>query len=259
MKVSVSLLREFDFCSRAVYLKHVLKVNPKFTLDYAHALVGYAVRKELSLRQPRLLRKIKDGVHLEDLMVEEMENILFDLPVIYKRKLVDVDLEQLIPKLKREMKGELELMHNNLLSILKEYGFKRAVELLTPLKVEYHLKSESIGFSGVIDKIMEPLVPVKIKTGRVGGGVWGGDRLQLCAYGILLEEKFEQEIQSGFVEYTRVQEKRPVYFTENLRRKVLDARDTITEILSGHFPEICPHGNGRKCSACALKEECYKL
>jgi CRISPR-associated exonuclease Cas4 len=101
-------------------------------------------------------------------------------------------------------------------------------------------------------------VPVEIKTGVVSEFSWDGDRIQLCAYGMLLEEKFREKLPHGILEYTRVEERRPVLFTEKLRRQVIYARDAVLEILDGKNPGICPHGQPRKCEACALKDECYR-
>ena len=53
--------------------------------------------------------------------------------------------------------------------------------------------------------------------------------------------------------------KRPVMTTEQLMRRVINARDNIIEILGGRVPEICPHGSGKKCEACGFRERCYEI
>jgi CRISPR/Cas system-associated exonuclease Cas4 (RecB family) len=81
----------------------------------------------------------------------------------------------------------------------------------------------------------------------------------VCGYVLLCEEKFNQKIRYGYVEYTQICEKKPVLASEALRRKTLETRDKVLEIRNGLIPEICPHGSGRKCDACGLKEECYTV
>lgn len=85
--------------------------------------------------------------------------------------------------------------------------------------------------------------------------------MQTCAYAMLLEDKFQlkEPILFGFVEYTKAQEKRPVMTTEKLRRKVIEARDEIIDIFHGNIPEICPHGNGKKCQSCCYRGQCYEI
>jgi CRISPR/Cas system-associated exonuclease Cas4 (RecB family) len=259
MKVNVSTLNEFEFCPRKVYLQHVLKVAPEWTMAQAHSFIGYALRKELSMRKARLLKKVTKERCVDELVREEFACIIMDAPLIHREKLSGISIEALLPEIRREMEAELDLLSEKLEALVREHGIKRAIELLTPLKVEYALSSAASGLSGIVDKVVQPLAPVDIKTGSVGEGIWEGDRLQVCAYGMLLEEKFNQDVSCGFVEYARIQEQRPVVFTERLRRRVFETRDSVREILSGSLPEICPHGSGRKCEACGLKESCYRL
>jgi len=257
--VNVSGLRDFEFCPRAVYLKEFLKLTPELSPQQARGLVGHAIRKELSLRQSKLLKKIKHEDQLGLLLQSEFDCILDDLPYIYKEKLAGIELGKILGEIEEEINSEIGLISSKLAVLVKEQGLQQALKAVTPWKTEYPIRSEALNLTGIVDKIMQPLSPVEIKTGKVGESVWEGDRMQLCAYGMLLEEKFQQEILQGFVEYTRVQEQRQVLLTERLRRRVLDTRDKVTEILSGNLPEICPHGNGKKCDACSFKKECYTI
>jgi len=259
MKVNVSSLSELEFCPRSVYLRHVLELKPKLTPPLVRGLVGHAVRKELSLRQVRILKKAAGDSGLLSLVEEEFSRIAAEVPLIYREKLGGVAVEQVLHEIRCEIESEMKMLCSTLEALVEEHGVVSAVKLLTPWKVEYPLKSDAVGFSGVVDKVMPPLVPVEIKTGRVGEGVWEGDRLQLCAYGMLLEGEFGVEVPYGFVEYTRVQEQRPVLFTERLRRRVLEARECVVDILSGYVPEVCPHGSGRKCGSCGFSDVCYTI
>ena len=259
MNVNVSSLSECAFCQRKLYLRYVLNMTPELTTAHARSLVGHALRKELSMRTTRLLKRMKDEQQLDALVREEFAGVIADAPIIYREKLSGIPLGAFLPDVQREMEPELELFSSRLRSLVREHGADGALALVTPLKVEYAVSSATSGLSGIIDKVMRPLAPVEIKTGRAGEGVWEGDRLQACAYGMLLEEKFNQEVPYGFVEYAQIQEQRSVAFTERLRRRVVETRDDIREILSGSLPDICPHGSGRKCDACGLKEACYRL
>jgi CRISPR-associated protein Cas4 len=259
MKVNVSSLREYEFCPRAVYLKDILKLESETTPEQARGLVGHALRKELSLRQAKILKKIKDKEQLKTTMRDELENIIIEIPYIYKEKLKGVNIQELMPEIIVEIESEINTMQHRLENLIEQHGLKQALQQVTPSKVEYGMQSDTLGLTGIVDKIMQPLTPVEIKTGKTGDGVWEGDRLQLAAYAMLLEEKHSQQIQQGLVEYTRIQEQRPVQITEKLRRKVIQTRDQITEIRAGSIPEICPHGNGKKCDKCTLKNKCYKI
>ncbi|MDL5502059.1 MAG: Dna2/Cas4 domain-containing protein, partial [Candidatus Methanoperedens sp.] len=91
------------------------------------------------------------------------------------------------------------------------------------------LRSDKFGLSGSSDrllKINESLVPTIIKTGNMPeNGVWNSDRLQLTAYSILVEEKYNSIVEKGFVEYVRWGIVRQVVIKRHERRKVLQVMD----------------------------------
>jgi len=259
MIVNASDLNRFEFCPRLIYLTGVLGLKPEPTLEQMAGIVGHYVRKELSFRQSKVLGRIKSAKELRGVLHSELDSIVVDVPFIYREKW-NSDCDKILPQVKSEVEKELSLMEEKLKFLVEEVGLQEALKIVTPWKVEYDVKSPTLSLSGRVDKIMkeERLIPVELKTGQAGESVWEADRIQLCAYCMLLEDKFNENVPSGFVEYTRIQERRPVLATEKFRRKVVHTRDKVADILCGKIPDICPHGNGRKCEACSLKEECYK-
>ncbi len=263
MKIHVSSLNEYSFCPRCLYISHVLKIDPEPSRERSRGLVGHAVRKELSLRQAKLLEDIRDTDGIEILLLKELNSVLWDIPHIYKKMLQDIEIEDLIPEIRNEVVREIKTMNERLGIMIREIGIHDTLKRITPWRVEYSLESNRLGFSGRIDKVMkeDTYIPIEIKTGGVPESVWEGDRLQTCAYAMLLEEEFrlKKPIPFGYVEYTRVHERRPVMTTEQVRRRVINARDSIIGILDGKIPDICPHGSGRKCDACGYREKCYEI
>lgn len=263
MRVQVSSLNQYSFCPRVVYLSKILNLVPEFDPERTRGLISHAVRKELSIRQYRLLGRIKDIGELNTVLVLELDRILEDAPHIYVDLLGVIEYNRYIPVLRREILEEIKVMENKLEFIVEKRGLEGALSIVTPWRVEYTVRSSRLSLSGRIDKVMRDpgYMPVELKTGSVPDGVWEGDRLQACAYAMLLEDnlKLKEPIPFSFVEYTRVQEKRPVRTTEQLRRRVLETRDEIGYILDGNIPEICPHGSGRKCQSCGYKRQCYEI
>ena len=53
--------------------------------------------------------------------------------------------------------------------MIEEIGIKKALKIVTPWKVEYYIKSENLGITGRVDKIMleDTYVPIEIKTGKL--------------------------------------------------------------------------------------------
>ena len=261
MFINVSDLSRYIFCPRITYLSCVLKIKSEPSAEQEKGLLGHAIRKEFSLRQAKIIGKVKNVDEINDLLLKELEEILKDIQHIYTEKLEKISVEKILPEIKPELLGEIRLMKERVKATIEKFGIEESLKRVTPWKVEFSIRSEDMKFSGRIDKVMkeETYFPVEIKTGSPAEIIWEGDRLQTCAYAMLLEEKFGTRIPYGFVEYTRIQERRPVMTTEKLRREVLYTRDKIFEILNGKIPEICPHGSGKKCESCGFKEKCYEL
>ena len=264
MQINVSLLNAHDFCPRVIYLKEVMEIAPDASIRKTKGLIGHAARKELSLRQSKLLGRVSCASEIENCLFCELDNVLSDFPYIYKNLLEDndIDYEKLLAEIKSEMLPEIKIINEKLMLVVDELGIDKALEYVTPWKVEYFMKSENLKLSGRIDKVMKQnnnLIPVEIKTSSPPHSVWQGDRIQTCAYCLLLEDKFNGKISYGFVEYTKIHEQRPVMTTEQLRRTVINTSDNVIEILEGKVPEICPHGSGKKCEACDFRESCYEV
>lgn len=262
MTIHVSSLSKYEFCPRTIYLEKVEGIRPAPSIEKEKGLVGHAIRKELSLRQARVIKRISDAADIESFLLAEFDTIVSEAPHIYREKLDLLDYDKYMRELKPEITAEIKLLTKHLAALIDEIGLEKACAKLTPIKVEYTIRSESLGLSGRVDKIMmddENPIPVEIKTGKACERVWAGDRLQVCGYVLLTEEEFGKHIPYGYVEYTKISEKKPVLATEKLRRQVLETRDEINEILAGKIPEICPHGSGKKCETCGFKENCYKI
>jgi CRISPR-associated exonuclease Cas4 len=256
--ILASDLNRFIYCPRQVYLANVLGLEGVQTLEMGRGLVGHAVRRELSMRHRRLLERMRSAEDLDGLLRRELDAVLADIPFIFAEKW-SAGYGMFIPELKEEMLSEAKRLGDELSAMAEEMGFERALEYVTPWKTEYAIASEKLGLRGRIDKLMKApgFVPVEIKTGAVSELSWEGDRVQLCAYGMLLEDKFGKRVSHGFIEYTRVQERRPVLFTEKLRRQVIHIRDEVEEISAGKVPTVCPHGQPKKCESCSLSRICY--
>ncbi|MFZ3167014.1 MAG: CRISPR-associated protein Cas4 [Candidatus Methanoperedens sp.] len=170
---------------------------------------------------------------IQNFLNNELERISNEIRVIYRNELINID-DAAIAK-----------------SIMDIRPLIGTISLNLPVNSEFYsgefiqdepvLRSDKFGLSGSPDrllKINENLVPSIIKTGNMPeNGVWNSDRLQLTAYSILVEEKYNSIVEKGFVEYARWGMVRPVVIKRHERRKVLQVMDKIKKIQEGFMPE----------------------
>jgi CRISPR/Cas system-associated exonuclease Cas4 (RecB family) len=258
MKVAVSLLNAYSYCPRSVYLSEVLRLEPDSLAEMERGKFSQELRKRLLSKQTVLLGEAEDAGSVINALNEELDCAFDRLRRDYAR-LEDRTAEEV----KSEVAADLGAFFDRLEYIAEDLGFEKALRRLTPWKVDYGVSSDRLGLSGSIDKVMKDssYYPVEIKTCEPPESVWTGDRLQVCAYGMLLEEvlALKKKIPHGFVEYARILEMRPVMFTDSLRKNVNDTRNAVCALLAGDIPDICPHGNGRKCDSCGYAKKCYDI
>ena len=170
---------------------------------------------------------------MQTFLNNELERISNEIRVIYRNELGKVD-DETIAKSVTDIRPLIGTINSNLSQNSDFYSGEF-------IQDELVLRSDKFGLSGSSDrliKINEGLVPSIIKTGNMPeNGVWNGDRLQLTAYSILVEEKYNSIVEKGFVEYARWGMVRAVIVKRHERRKVLQVMDKIKKIQNGFMPE----------------------
>jgi CRISPR-associated exonuclease Cas4 len=163
----------------------------------------------------------------------ELERIANEIRVIYPNELKSVD-DKTLAKSIADISPLLDTISSNLSTNSDFY----MGEFVCDESILRSTKFELTGSPDRMVKINESFIPSIIKTGKMPeNGVWQGDRLQLTAYSILVEEKYSSIIEKGFVEYARWGIVRPVVIKRHERRKVLRVRERIKKIQDGFMPE----------------------
>ncbi len=218
-----------------------------YFLSKGHELVipGYAERilfKELALRYDSAFNNEDKLSFLSD----ELTHISAEIRLIYRSELVRVEEDALLNSVSN-VRSCLDAICSN----LGDFYSNKTYE------VEPILQSERFGLTGSPDKLIklnDEIIPSIIKTGGMPeNGVWQSDRLQLTAYAVLVEEKYNSVVGHGFVEYARFGKVREAKIKRSERRKVLQIRDRIKKIQEGFMPE---RPKDAPCEHCGFKEMC---
>ena len=242
--VRISEISLYLRCPRLVYFQAMGRlVWPEAESPTRHLLREMAL--SLSEFEP------DGGMDLEVWLREALERAESELPVICGEEINQHDLRAAAGKIRE---------------ILPETATKLSpkLSLLTPSEVEVDLRSDRLGLSGRLDRIVargakegakgRGLIPSMIKTGNPPEtGVWRSDRLRLTGYAMLLEDDLDQRVNLGIVEYLRAGEVREVEIRSSDRRRVLRIRDRVRLISGGKLPD---RPREAPCERCPVLESC---
>jgi CRISPR-associated exonuclease Cas4 len=191
------------------------------------------------------------GIDLEAWLRDNLERAESELPVIYGE---DINLHDL-----KAAAGEIR-------ETLPEMASKLLLKLnlITPSEVEVDLRSDRLGLSGRLDRIVSRAgdggpkgrvsIPSMIKTDNPPEtGVWRSDRLRLAGYAMLLEDDLDRRVDFGIVEYLRAGEVREVEIRTSDRRRVLRIRDRVRSINDGKRPD---RPREAPCERCPVLDVC---
>src|SRR3989338_2799739 len=268
MKISVTLLSSYLYCSRKLFLEKVLKLEepPK------ESLVMGSIRHEtydgINKKEEDIVVSITKRMGLEDiqgLYKREYLKILRKAVTSNKKRLEDVKIG-VLDAYKKSFPFIMEesvMRAANIYSFIEKnmvYG-KELWEKLTPkIMSELRVESDELKLKGIIDQVHvydNDYVPFELKTGRMPqDGVWPSHRIQIAAYSLLLQEKFNKQIKEGFVVYLDTNQKRHITINPHMTDEVKQLVNEVTALLeSKELPDFCDNEN--KCRKCGLKEKCY--
>ena len=190
-------------------------------------------------------------VDLEAWLRESLDRAESELPVIYGGDIASIGL-----------RAAAETIREILPEIAPKLLTK--LDLLTPSTVEVDLRSDRLGLSGRIDRIVsrgsgdgtigEISIPSIIKTDLPPEtGIWKSDRLRLAGYAILLEDELKRRVDLGIVEYPRAGEVREAEIRSSDRRRVLRIRDRVRLINGGKLPD---RPRDAPCDRCPVLDSC---
>lgn len=166
------------------------------------------------------------------IMNRELDRISNEIPVIYRNELGIMD-DETLAKSVTDVRSCVEVICSNLSSY---NGF-----FAGELSHNESLHSEKFGLTGSPDRMIrtnDELTPSIIKTGKMPlNGIWQSDRLQLTAYAVLIEEKYDIPVRRGYVEYARWGVVREAAIKRHERRSVLQILEKIKKIQNGIMPE----------------------
>lgn len=268
MLIRVSSISEYVYCPVKMYLSYTQDREIK-TPEMIAGKLSHEIRRGFQELIKQNLWSVKKDLGLDEISASLFENApsLIRNTIERRCKIEGIDfteVESVYEKLKDELKLESCIIALKIKNILRETG-KTGAEvvdmLFPPSLLEYPIEDRKLNLSGKVDKIeiIDGIYyPIEIKAGRFPiRGVWESDALQVAAYAVLIEQEFDTEVLVGFVDYLKINERRPVVVNSKLRGKLFDVLDDINAMFHDeHTPE--PTSNIKKCERCGYMEFCER-
>jgi len=121
------------------------------------------------------------------------------------------------------------------------------------------VQSERLGLRGTVDMVIwaqvggeEQVIPVDYKLTRIAGKHF---RLQLAAYGLLLEEQWGIPSKRGFLYFIEQRRAHEVRFNSRLREELLQTLDAMHRMIAGEQISA-PTAQRAKCLTCEFRRFC---
>ncbi len=266
--LSVTNLCSYLYCQRKLYLQKVLGLyepikEVTFKGSFRHELHDLASKAD-----EEIVKSINIKISLEEVKERYLlkyKGILRKVILKNKDLLRKFDLKEkdIFARNIPVIEEEAELRAGNVHKCMVEFGVvgDELWEKLTPkILSELRIEDIELGLRGIVDQIYQyegELVPIELKTGKAPReGVWPGHKIQIGAYALLLEGKFNEEIKEGFVHYLEAEQKRHIPINAFLRSEVKELVNKVQTLLNSvEIPGFC--GNDNKCKVCGLRDNCY--
>ena len=268
MKISVSMLSTYLYCPRKLFLQKILMVEEPPKESLVMGSIRHEVYDYINKAEEKLIKSITEKITYEELMAIYRENYVTKVrEIIIKNRArireVNLDIANVFKKTWPHIMSEAEERAANIFSFIEGnnvYGNELWENLTPKIISELKIESDTLQLKGIIDKIeiyTERYVPIELKTGKAPKeGLWPGHKIQIAAYALMLEEKYQKPVKEAFVHYLDSKEKRHIAINPFMKEEIISLVNEIQELLEKKsLPNFCQNRN--KCVNCGAKETCY--
>ena len=268
MKISVSLLSSYLYCSRKLFLEKVLLLEEPPKESLVMGTIRHETYDIINKKEEEIVISITKNMKLEDIQQLYKQNYLKILRKSIadnRKRLEEVSLNMLDAYKKSFpfIMEECSMRSLNIFNFIEAnnvFGEELWQRLTPKIISELRIESDELMLKGIIDQVHvydNEYVPFELKTGRTPqDGVWPSHRIQIAAYSLLLQEKFSKPIKEGFVFYLDTKEKRHIAINPFMRDEVKNIVGEVIALLENKkLPDFC--NNENKCTKCGLRQTCY--
>jgi len=263
MKISVSMLSTYLFCSRKLFLQQVLALKEPPKESTVLGSLRHEIYDFINQSEEKIVTTIKEKIQYDELIAKYKKfysRSLREKIIKNKSRIKEVNLD-IVDVFKRTwplILDEAETRAKNIFDFIQKYNVYglELWEKLTPKIIsEIRLDSNNLQLRGIVDKVEiyeDGYVPIELKTGKMPKqGMWPGHRIQIAAYAMLIEEKFKTNVKEAFVYYLDAKETRQISINPFMKEEIMNLVREVQELLkTQELPNYCKNKN--KCVNCGL-------
>jgi CRISPR-associated protein Cas4 len=266
--LSVSMLCSYDYCKRKLFLNYVLGIKEPYQKATSLGTIRHETYDQINKIEENLVKSItqkKTKEELIELYKSKYRGILSNIIRNNEIPLKELNLnlgdvfKQVWPLILDESETRASSLYDFII-MNNIYGEELWDRLIPKIQSETRIESEKLNLKGIIDQLeIYPLgiVPVDLKTGSMPKeGVWPSHKIQIAAYAMLAEEKYDKDIKEGFIHYLDHKERRHVSLNPFIKEEIKELIKKVENLLNKkelpHFVE-----NINKCTNCGLKDVCH--
>lgn len=265
--IAVSALPTYLFCPRKMYLQYVLEIKPIEVDRIVKGEIKHNVFDRINKAEEEIVKKITQENIMEAGSMYKQEYYKALMGTIEQKedtiRKVGINKMELLEETWARLVQDAELRAKNITEFAQQNNLfgKELWEGLKPKYLtELSMASTKLKLRGRIDRVEieeEKYIPIEIKTGNMPlNGIWFGDRIQLGAYILLLQQKYKAD--HGFLEYTECGVRKKLGMDTQLRDSVINIVEEVHDLIkSKNLPKKCD--NKRICEKCQMREGCSEI
>ncbi|MBI2541547.1 CRISPR-associated protein Cas4 [Candidatus Woesearchaeota archaeon] len=268
MKIPVSMLSSYLYCSRKLFLERVLMLEEPPKESLVLGSIRHETYDKINKKEEEIITSITGRMELSEIQALYRQRYLQMLRKSIannKKRLENANIGMMYAYKKSFsfIAEESEMRASHVFSFIEAndvFGRELWQKLTPKILSELRLDSSILRLKGVIDQVHvyeDDYVPFELKTGRTPqDGVWPSHRIQIAAYSLLLQEHFKKPVKEGFVVYLDTKEKRHIAINPFMEEEISQLVDEIAALLEKkELPDYCENKN--KCVKCGLRQTCY--
>lgn len=262
--INISSIRSHMYCPMKLYLQRHVDREENNNIQLNIELKKIKIdTQDLVQKNMRKLKKEMSLTEIEDTLSENISNYLESTFASIQNMSLGLTTDQIL-ETNNETYFSIKnyaLKAKQAMELLGKNGYAIVDMFFPNCMYSYHLKDTKLEVSGLCDKIEiidGKYYPISVKHSTPPiKGVWDQDAIDLAATAILIEEEFETEVFVGFIDYTKINERRPVVIDVNIRKALFNIINEVKEIeYNKKVPTV--KINDRKCGNCEYKNICIK-